>query len=138
MKKIIYPMKKTPFIPEENKRPPPVDGTEWRCICKQDLFGIFKDGVLHIQYRQRSLLTQGIIVATCRKCNWQNRLDTKNVVTNHITSRDEDEWINLITVDATDAAIELSNKNGIDLSTVQGSGKDGRIVVGDVQGVIDE
>lgn len=41
-------------------------------------------------------------------------------------------------VDATDAAVVLAEAENIDLSTVEGSGKDGRIVEPDVQGAIAE
>jgi pyruvate/2-oxoglutarate dehydrogenase complex dihydrolipoamide acyltransferase (E2) component len=40
-------------------------------------------------------------------------------------------------VDATDAAVRLAEANGIDLGTVEGSGKDGRIVEPDIQKIID-
>lgn len=39
-------------------------------------------------------------------------------------------------VDATDAARELAEDEGIDLATVEGSGKDGRITKGDVEAAI--
>jgi pyruvate/2-oxoglutarate dehydrogenase complex dihydrolipoamide acyltransferase (E2) component len=38
---------------------------------------------------------------------------------------------------ATDAAIDLARENGIDLATISGSGKDGRIVEGDVKEAVD-
>ena len=40
-------------------------------------------------------------------------------------------------VDATDAAVELAEEHGIDLATVEGTGKGGRIGKGDVQKVVD-
>lgn len=41
-------------------------------------------------------------------------------------------------VNATDSAIELAEAEGIDLSSVQGSGADGRITKADVQAAIGE
>jgi pyruvate/2-oxoglutarate dehydrogenase complex dihydrolipoamide acyltransferase (E2) component len=41
------------------------------------------------------------------------------------------------TVDATDAAVELANANGIDLTTVEGTGKDGRVLEGDVKKLVE-
>lgn len=40
-------------------------------------------------------------------------------------------------VNATPDAIELAKENGVDLSTVEGSGKDGRILKSDVQAAIE-
>jgi pyruvate/2-oxoglutarate dehydrogenase complex dihydrolipoamide acyltransferase (E2) component len=40
-------------------------------------------------------------------------------------------------VDATEAAVRLAKANDIDLGTVEGSGKDGRIVEPDIQKIID-
>lgn len=40
--------------------------------------------------------------------------------------------------DATDAAIALALESGIDLSSVSGSGTDGRILVGDIRALLDE
>lgn len=41
-------------------------------------------------------------------------------------------------VDATDAARELAEAEGIDLTAVEGTGADGRIVLGDVRALIDD
>ena len=41
------------------------------------------------------------------------------------------------TIDATEKAIELAAENAIDLSTISGSGRGGRILVGDVRNAID-
>jgi len=41
-------------------------------------------------------------------------------------------------IDATGAAEELAAEHGVDLASIEGTGKDGRILKGDVQSVIDE
>ena len=41
-------------------------------------------------------------------------------------------------VNATDAAVELAEAENVDLSSVEGSGEDGRILVGDVEDAIAE
>ena len=41
-------------------------------------------------------------------------------------------------VEATDEARELAAEHGLDLATVAGSGKDGRVLVGDVRALIEE
>jgi pyruvate/2-oxoglutarate dehydrogenase complex dihydrolipoamide acyltransferase (E2) component len=38
---------------------------------------------------------------------------------------------------ATDAAVELARENGIDLASIKGSGKEGRIVEGDVKEAVE-
>jgi len=40
-------------------------------------------------------------------------------------------------VNATEAAVELANAHDIDLADVEGSGEDGRILVGDVEDILD-
>jgi pyruvate/2-oxoglutarate dehydrogenase complex dihydrolipoamide acyltransferase (E2) component len=37
------------------------------------------------------------------------------------------------TIDATDAAVALADANGIDLASITGTGKDGRVLEGDVK-----
>jgi pyruvate/2-oxoglutarate dehydrogenase complex dihydrolipoamide acyltransferase (E2) component len=39
-------------------------------------------------------------------------------------------------IDVTDGAIKLANEHGIDLSSIQGSGADGRIVKRDVEALL--
>jgi hypothetical protein len=39
-------------------------------------------------------------------------------------------------IEATDTAVELAAANGVNLSTVTGTGKDGRVTVGDVRNAI--
>lgn len=41
-------------------------------------------------------------------------------------------------VDATNAAIDLADEHDIDLTTVEGTGKDGRIVLSDVEALVEE
>jgi pyruvate/2-oxoglutarate dehydrogenase complex dihydrolipoamide acyltransferase (E2) component len=41
-------------------------------------------------------------------------------------------------INATDAAVRLAKEHGLDLTTVVGTGKDGRIVDADVQAVVDQ
>lgn len=41
-----------------------------------------------------------------------------------------------ITYDATDAAIQLANEHGLDLDSVIGTGKNGRITLNDVRAII--
>lgn len=41
-------------------------------------------------------------------------------------------------IDATDAARELAEENGIDLADVAGTGADGRIVIGDIRALLDD
>ena len=48
----------------------------------------------------------------------------------------EDSEQNELTVNATPAAIKLAEANGIDITTVTGTGKDGRISVGDVKDLL--
>lgn len=40
-------------------------------------------------------------------------------------------------IDATDAARALAESNGIDLATIEGTGANGRITVGDVRALVD-
>lgn len=41
-------------------------------------------------------------------------------------------------IDATPEAVELAEEGGVDITEIQGTGKDGRILVGDVQAEIDK
>ncbi|MEA1998247.1 MAG: E3 binding domain-containing protein [Euryarchaeota archaeon] len=41
-------------------------------------------------------------------------------------------------IDATNSAQELAKENGIDLSEIQGTGKDGRILLSDIKEVLDD
>ena len=41
-------------------------------------------------------------------------------------------------VDATDAAAKLASEHGIDLDSIEGSGKDGRIIMSDIKRLIQE
>lgn len=41
-------------------------------------------------------------------------------------------------IDATDAARELADEHGIDLAEVEGTGADGRIVIGDIRALLDD
>jgi len=50
---------------------------------------------------------------------------------------DEDEAEPVADVNATEAAVVLAAAEGIDLSDVQGSGEDGRILVSDVEDIAD-
>jgi pyruvate dehydrogenase E2 component (dihydrolipoamide acetyltransferase) len=43
-----------------------------------------------------------------------------------------------VEVDATDAARNLADEHGIDITTVEGTGKDGRVLKSDVQGAVDD
>ena len=64
MANLTPPIKRAGFIEFDRKTfdEPPEDGTEWRCACKRDLFGIFKGGVLHVKYRERDAwIPEGIV-----------------------------------------------------------------------------
>jgi len=148
MANLTPPIKRKGFVKWDNQvfnRPPP-DGTEWRCRCGRDLFGIFYDGVLHIKYRERdAFIPEGVVRCMCRHCGHQSVIDigSQKVSINIVHSADPEYLEHLretltvsAEIDATDAARELAEEHGIDLETIEGSGKDGRIVKGDVEATI--
>jgi hypothetical protein len=128
---------------------PPPDGTQVRCIhCDRDLIGIWQEGKLHIKYRERDMKVQGIIEVHCRFCHSPMTIDTGMVSldVHYMPWGDRPgDWFekqeNLLTVssevDATDSAKKLAEEHKIDLSTVEGTGKDGRIVKPDVEALLE-
>ncbi len=130
------PITKTLYRPAPPPKRQVVDGTQWRCSgCNKDLFGIFKGGKLHIRYRERDLMAQGLITVICRKCGLSNSLDTLDVDINIIQTTD-DNWaqpLMIHEVNATDQAIELAKELGVNLLEIEGSGREGRILIGDVR-----
>ena len=147
MTNLTPPIKRAGFIEFDKKefKEPPPDGTEWRCKCTVgDLFGIFKQGVLHIKYRERDLFVpEGIVRCRCRRCGNESVIDigAQGVGVTIVYSANENYLEELrdtlIGIDATDAALKLAHERGIDLKGVQGSGKDGRITKGDVEELIE-
>jgi pyruvate/2-oxoglutarate dehydrogenase complex dihydrolipoamide acyltransferase (E2) component len=139
MRNLMYPVKKEPYVKPEAKRTVPPDGTEWRCpACNKDLFGKFKNGQLHIKYRERSLMVQGTVSVPCRACGYVATLDTR-AYAYPVTleyARAEDDGLT-VSPEATEQAIKLAREHGIDLREVKGSGVNGKIVVKDVRGLIE-
>lgn len=143
----LTPPIKAGFIEFDRKTfdEPPEDGTEWRCACGKDLFGIFKEGVLHVKYRERDAwIPEGVVRMRCRRCGNESVIDigAQGVGVNIVQSANENYLEDLrdalIIIDATDAAIKLASEHDIDLKEVAGSGKDGRITKGDVEGLIED
>jgi len=111
------------------------DGDEWRCaFCKRDKFGVVKDGKLEMKYREREWnleAPEGRLSVRCRSCGQLNVLNLK----------DAGIGVNLnpqVDVVATEAAQKLADEHGIDLRTVEGSGKDGGVIKSDVEKIIEE
>ena len=99
------------------------EGWRWKCaICAQDTFGIHRNGVVHIKYRERTMTIQGDarLEAQCRSCGSQSALNIQ--VYKH----------RLIKVNATDGASALANESDVDLFDVTGTGEDGRVLKLDV------
>lgn len=139
MRNAYYPVQKKPYQKPDVKKETPPDGTQWRCpACNRDLFGIFQDGQLHIKYRERNLLVNGVVTVECRHCRFNASIDTHNYgyPVNIIQSQDDSDLTVRKEIDATKEALDLAEKHGIDLANVEGSGKDGRILVSDVQALI--
>lgn len=109
------------------------EGEAWRChACHQDTFGIYKEGKLNIKYRERGLSVQTArarIEARCRHCGQLNVLNLSTVET--VIEQKKEPF-------ATEAALALANEHGIDIDTVEGSGQNGRVVVGDVEEIVRE
>lgn len=77
MKNHNPPVVKTPYTPPEPEKAKLVEEM-WLCeACGQDKLGILKDGVLHIKYRERSIVAEGIVKIPCRKCSYVNTMDTR-------------------------------------------------------------
>lgn len=131
------PVEKRIFTPPENHKPP-ADGTEWRCRgCSQYLHGVFRGGKLHVRWGERNLWVSGTVHAFCPKCSLVDTLDTRaaGVEINMLYGVEPENL--LPRVEATEAAIELARKHQIDLTKLEGSGKDGNILVRDVKAYLD-
>lgn len=111
------------------------DGWQWRCgQCGGDLFGIVKDGVLQIKYRDREMaLIGGSITAHCRKCRCSSTIDfRKGQIETAIVYGE-----NQLDVLASKAAAELAAESGISLADVIPA--DGRKVnISDIRGHIEK
>lgn len=133
--------------PEPAQLPPSSslqEGDEWRCPqCKGDLFGIFHEGKLHIKYRERTMIAQGIVTTTCRKCGAATRISTAQVpvVIDTLTLAEifqpedeeaEEDNLSQTDINATRQAIDYAREHNINLSSVKGTGKDGRITLKDL------
>lgn len=109
------------------------DGDEWRCsFCKQDKFGVVKDGTLEVKYQRREftvIASEARIQVRCRKCGQLNALNMQYAGITLGNQRD---------VVASEAAQKLADEHGIDLREVEGTGKDGGIIKSDVEAVIEE
>jgi predicted RNA-binding Zn-ribbon protein involved in translation (DUF1610 family) len=137
MRNLMYPIDKKPYVKPEAKRTVPPDGTEWRCpACGKDLFGKFKNGQLHIKYRERSLMVQGTVSVPCRACGYVATLDTRAYAYPVTLDYGKDDGLT-VSPEATEQAVKLAEKHGIDLRGVKGSGANGKIVVKDVRGLIE-
>lgn len=145
MRNLMYPVEKKPYAKPEIKKEVPPDGTEWRCpACGKDLFGKFKNGQLHVKYRERSLMVHGTVSVPCRACGYVATLDTRAyaypVTLEYAQTEDRltvPQGGSALSPEATEQAIKLAEKYGIDLRQVKGSGANGKIVVKDVRGLID-
>jgi len=145
----LTPPIKAGFIEVDKKvfTEPPPDGTEWRCPCGKDLFGIFKDGQLHIKYRERdAFIPEGIVRCRCRRCGNESVIDIGAQKVGVVITYSADEFylehlkealtVSTDDVDATEAAVKLAEEHGVDLTKIEGSGKDGRITKGDVEALL--
>ena len=128
--------KPQPSEPEPAEPPP--DGARIMCpVCDRNLLGIWEGGVLQIKHQGREWMTAGGTVAVrCHpKCGGLITIDTRAYEVAIVSSFDaflESVGIQK-EVDATPGAVKLANDLGIPLSSVTGSGKDGRITQPDVR-----
>ena len=127
--------------PSEEFTEPPPDGQKWYCVhCGKDLFGVFYDGQLHIKYQDRHVFVHGVIRCRCRFCANESVIDTSvaNMMVTMVHSEDDGylERLLKMSVDASTAAMKLAGEHDIDLREVKGTGKDGRILKGDVEALI--
>jgi len=128
-----YPVNKKPVVREEKKPELPPNGTFWKCGgCGADNFGKFVDGVLHIKYRERLMTASGIITVTCRMCGAVNTIDLAIYPYKVNVHFGADEF----QVEITEAALRLAQEHKLNIKRLQGTGKDGKIVVGDVKGFL--
>lgn len=116
--------------------PAPHDGDKWYCpVCGGDLFGIFRDGSLHLKYKGRSAVVDGVVTITCRKCGVSSKIDTaySRVTLEAVTTYyDDGEESSPPGIRASKQAIAYAEEHGINLNSVHGTGKDGRILLRDI------
>ncbi len=81
MKILSYGVPVTQYYEHNTIQPPTLkEGDKWYCpSCGHDLFGVFRDGSLHIKYKDRNLIAQGIVMVTCRLCGVVSRISTTNM-----------------------------------------------------------
>ena len=125
--------KKSSYIKPEIKKETVKDGTVVRCIaCGVDLFGVFRDGELKIQYRGRNVvINSGRVRIICRSCGYETSINLKKVTVNYKVYGDEG-----FLPKATDGAINLAHEHDILLRNIHGTGKDNQITMKDVQKMI--
>lgn len=136
MKIFSYGIPIEPYTETPGLRPPAMqDGDRWYCpVCNGDLFGVFHDGSLHIKYKGRRAVVDGIVTVDCRFCGVSSRIDTRySPVTLEATMQEETgEAEETTETRATKQALEYAKEHGINLAGRHGSGKDGRIVLRDL------
>lgn len=125
-----YSVEKKPYVKPELKFELPPNGTFWKCAgCGSDNFGKFIDGVLHVKYRERVMTVSGVITVDCRVCGARNSIDLHSYpyqVSVYFGAREFD-------IEITEAALRLAQEHSVNIKQLQGTGKDGKIVVGDVK-----
>ena len=127
------PVETKPYVKPEVKHRDPPNGTFWKCAgCGSDNFGKFIDGELHIKYRERVMVVGGMIEVHCRFCGTRNQIDLAVYPYKVRVFFNAPEF----DVEITEAALRLAQENELNIRRLQGSGKDGKIVVGDVKGAL--
>jgi hypothetical protein len=134
-------------VPEEADAPeevePPPDGTRVMCpSCQRNLLGVWEGGALQIRHRGREWIAHGGSVGIkCHgACGGVLSIDLTLYEVNIIGSLEgfgQAEPFGGTVIDATDAAIALADVQGIKVTDVPGSGKDGRVTKPDVEAYLE-
>lgn len=116
-------------IPKNPEKQTVPNGTQVRCRCGVDLFGIFRDNELHIKYRGRNVIMQhGQCRIRCRSCGYENIINLKEIKVSLRVYDDETQEI-LITAQA----LKMAEDNNVLIRNIVGTGEGGKIVVADIK-----
>lgn len=126
-------IKRQPYhAPEVEKFRAP-DGYQWRCAaCKRDMFGVWKEGTLHVRHNNgTTMIINGVVRANCRRCGLENLLNTGDMnVAFH--TLDNGNFTNLLPVPSPQAN-KLMKAHHLSIFDVPGTGTGGQVTVGDVR-----